>query len=202
MLVVGGASLLCFDFASQFPEEGAKFACDGDLDLVVMELAFSQHAEAMAKASLGAPREFLNPAGGVFLSFGKLCADLWRHTVVGRLLDEDPSGMGVAALANHALPFAATTGVLGGNQPEERHELFGMLEAAEGADFRYRNHGGNELEAFEGHHGINQRFALPILEELKHGFLKAGDAVVMEVDGREVVLEHSVVCGIGQSEVA
>ena len=41
------SSVAGFDFGAELPEEPAEFTGDGDLDLVVMELAFSQRAEAV-----------------------------------------------------------------------------------------------------------------------------------------------------------
>ena len=58
--VVGGVA--GFDLGPEFPKEPAKFPRDGDFDFVVMELAFSQRAEAVAQAHLGGPGEFPHPA--------------------------------------------------------------------------------------------------------------------------------------------
>lgn len=77
-----------------------------------------------------------------------------------------------------------------------------MFEAAEAADFRDGDHGGDELEAFEGHHGFDQWLALPVVEEMEHGGLDAFDALMMEVDGGEVVFEDDVVRGIGKGQMA
>lgn len=198
--VVGGVA--GFDLGAEFPEEPAQFPRDGDFDFVVMELAFSQRAEAVAQAHLGGPGEFFYPTSGAFLSGGELGADLGWDTVVGGLLNEDPAGVGIAAFADAALTFGGAAGVFGGYESEEGHELFGMLEAAEAADLRDGDHGGDELEAFEGHHGFNQWFALPVVEEMEHGGLNAFDALMMEVDGSEVVFEYHIVRGIGKGEMA
>lgn len=148
--------LFGFEAGAEFPDEAGELAGDGGLDLVVMHASFAQHGETVAEAGLGFPGEFLDPAGRVALSLGELGADLWRDAVVGGLFDEQPAGVGVAALADGALFAALAAGVFGGHETEEGHEFLGMLEAAEGADFRHRDHGGDEFEALEGHEPENR----------------------------------------------
>lgn len=79
---------------------------------------------------------------------------------------------------------------------------FGVFEATEGSNLADGDHGGDEFEPFEGHQGVDERFALPGFEKLKHGFFEFDDAVVMEVDGGDVVFEDAIVSGIGKGEVA
>ena len=43
---------------------------------------------------------------------------------------------------------------------------------------------------------------MPIIEKLKHGFFESRYALVVEVDGGEVVLEDAIVCGIREGEVS
>lgn len=194
--------MLGFNAGAEFPEEGGEFTGDADFDFVVVELPFSQGAEAMTEAGLGLPGEVFDPAFCSFLSFGKLGADLGRDAVVGCLLDKDPAGVRVSAFGDSAPALFFAAGVFGRDEAEEGHELFGMFEAAEGSDLADGDHGGDKFKSFEGHHGINEGFALPVLEELKHGLLELGDAFVVEVDGGEVVFEDPVVSGVGKGEVA
>ena len=77
-----------------------------------------------------------------------------------------------------------------------------MCEAAEGADFADRDHGGDQFEALEGHQGLDERLALPAFQELEHCVLEFGDAFFVEVDGGDVVLEHTIVGGVGEPEFA
>jgi len=117
------------------------------------------------------------------------------------LLDEDPAGVRIATLTNAAAALFIATGVFSGDEAKEGHELFGVLEATEGSNFTDGNHGGDELEAFEGHESVDEWFALPVAQELEHRFFEAGDAFVVEVDGGEVVFEDAIVCGIGKFEI-
>ena len=174
-----------------------------------MKFSFSQGVESVTETGLGLPGEFFDPSQGTFLSFGKLGADLGGDAVVGSLFDEDPAGVGIkrsfldgtecspkgegwrkrrsesiSAFGDSSLPFAGAAGVFSGNKAKEGHEFLRVLEAAEGSNFRDGDHGGDELKSFEGHHGINERFALPVLQELKHGFFEFFDALMVEVDGR------------------
>lgn len=167
-----------------------------------MELSFSKGVEAVTEARLGLPGEFFNPALGAFLSLGELGADFGRDAVVGGLFDEDPSCVGVAAFTDSTAALFFAAGAFSGDKAEEGHELFGMFEAAEGSDLRNGHHGGDELEAFEGHEGFDEGLSLPVVEELEHCFFKSEDALVVKVDGGEVVLKDAVVGGIGQGEVA
>mgnify|MGYP001027048004 CR=1 FL=1 len=166
-----------------------------------MDLAFPKGAEAVAESCLGFPGQFLDPALGAFLSFGKLGADLWGNTVVGGLFDEDPAGMRITTFTNSTSALFFTAGAFGRDEAEEGHELFGVFEAAEGADFTDGDHGCDELEAFEGHEGIDEGFALPVAQKLEHCFFESGDALVMEVNGGEVVLEDAIVGGIGKPKI-
>lgn len=166
-----------------------------------MEFAFFEGAEAVAEAGLGGPGEVFNPAINAFLALGELGADFGRNPVVSGLFDEDPASMGIAAFADSALAFARSTGVFGGDEAEEGHEFFGMLKATEGPDLADGDHGGDELEAFEGHHGLDESFALPVFQELEHGFFEFGDAFDVEIDGGEVVFENPVVRGVRESEM-
>lgn len=117
------------------------------------------------------------------------------------LFDEDPAGVWIAAFADAATFLSGATGVFGRDEAEEGHEFFGVLEAAEGADFGDGDHGGNEFEPFEAHESIDEGLALPVLEEIEHGIFKGFDTLGVEVDGGEVVFEDDVVCGVGEGEV-
>ena len=128
-----------------------------------MNLPLSEVVEAVAQSRLGGPGEVFNPGLNAFLTGGELRADLGRDAVVGGLFDEDPAGVGVSAFADAAPTLFFAAGVFGGHESEEGHEFFGMFETAEGSDFGDDDHGGDELEAFEGHEGIDEGFALPVV---------------------------------------
>lgn len=157
--------LLAFDFGSELPDEGTKFTSDGNFDFVVVDLARGEGFVSSVEADLGFPREFSYPACLFFLSFGERGADFGGGSVVGGLFDEEPTSMGVSAFGDGALSSFAPAGVFPGDESEEGHEFFGVFEAAEGSDFGNGDHGGDELEAFEGHEGLDEGFALPLVEE-------------------------------------
>ncbi len=127
-----------------------------------MNLPFSEVAEAVTQARLGGPGEVLNPRSDAFLAGGKLRADFGRDAVVCCLLDEDPEGVGVAAFTDASAALFVAAGVFSGDKAEEGHEFLRVFEAAEGSDFGDGDHGGDELESFEGHEGFDEWFALPI----------------------------------------
>lgn len=68
MLVLGRGFLLRFEAGAQFPDEGAEFARDADLDFVVMELPFAQGVEAVTEAYLSFPGKVLDPGVNAFLA--------------------------------------------------------------------------------------------------------------------------------------
>ena len=72
----------------------------------------------------------------------------------------------------------------------------GLKSQANGFDSTNGDHGGDERESFEGHEGIDEGFALPVAQELEHRFFELGDALVMKIDGGEIVLEDAIVGGI------
>lgn len=154
--------MLGFDLGAEFPDKATEFAGDRDFDFVVMNLAFSKVAEAMTQACLGSPGEVLDPRRGAYLSGGELRADFGRNSVVGRLFDEDPAGVGIATFANSAPALFVTAGVFSRDETEEGHEFLRVLEATEGADFGDGDHGGDELKSFEGHEGFDKGLALPV----------------------------------------
>ena len=54
-LVLRGGALPGFNAGAEFPEEGGEFPGNADFDFVVVELSFSQGAEAMTESGLGFP---------------------------------------------------------------------------------------------------------------------------------------------------
>ena len=196
------ASGVGFDASAQFPEEGTEFTGYGNFDFVAVHPALAQGFESCIEPQLGAPGKLAYPPVCSGLSARELCADFGRFAVVGGLLDEQPACVGVARFADRALAAFGAAGVFGRNETEKSHELFWMLEAAEGADLADGDHGGDDLEAFECHHGIDQRLALPVFQQVEHFGFEFVDALVVEVDDCQVVLEHDVVGAVWELEAA
>jgi len=128
-----------------------------------MELSFAKGTEPVAETSLCFPGKVFDPAGSSFLSLGKLGADFRWDTIVCGLFDEDPTGVRITTFTDLSLSLAGATGVFSRDEPEEGHEFLGVFEAAEGSYFRDSDHGCDEFESFEGHHGIHEGFALPVV---------------------------------------
>ena len=117
---------------------------------------------------------------------------------MGRLFDQQPTRVRISAFANTASTLFVSAGVFGRDQPQEGHELLGVFEAGERSDLGDRDHGGDKLEALEGHQGIDEGFALPIAKELEHFGLQLLDAFVVEVDGGDVFFQDPVVAASGR----
>jgi len=166
-----------------------------------MELAQRAGLVALVKTLLGPPSEVTDPLSVSLLTLGQSGADLGWIAVVGGTLDEDPAGVTVAALGDPALPAFEGAGVFGRDQAEIGHELLGVLETTEGADLRDDDHRRDGFKSLEGHEGVDQRFALPGVEQVGHDLLEVGDPFEDFIDDAEVVLHDEVVHRVGKLEL-
>ena len=90
--------------------------------------------------------------------------------------------MGVARVCDGFLaPFVAA-GRFAGNQPKISHHLAGMIEALESPEFGNRDHGRQELEAFERHERIDSGFKSPTrsrsIMPLSHRWIRSWAALI------------------------
>ena len=70
---------------------------------------------------------------------------------------ERATRMCVAGFRDRTLPASLTTGILRGDQPQEFHELFGIIEACQVAEFSHRGDGHGELHPTQGLEGLDDR---------------------------------------------
>ena len=87
-----------------------------------------------------------------------------------------PAQVGVAALGDGTLFLFAARLVFAGREAEIAHELFGMGEANEVADFGDDHHGRDGLEAAQRHDGVHEGLARPVGALEFHVILDPRDA--------------------------
>ena len=174
------------------PDEAGEFARHGNKDLVAMDASGHEGHEAPVQAVLRGPAHLDDLRGHVVLASREFLADLGRHGVVLRALDEQPARVRVAALGDGALAALVAAGGLRGNQAEIGHEFARVLEAGQRAEFAHRDHGGHDLEAFEGHESFDRRTQPPVDQEIAHGFFATFDPGRGIVDGHEAFLENGL----------
>src|SRR5436309_2329010 len=125
----------------------------------------------------------------LLLAGREFLADLGRQGVVLGALDQEPPLVAVAATGDAAEALARAAGVLHADQAEVGHELAGMSEAVDIAQFADGDHCGDELEAAEGHEGLDSGFEAPGLQEREHGGFDTLNALVAGVNALEIFLE-------------
>ena len=189
-------------FISDLPDHSAQLSCDGDFDFVVMHQAFAQGGKAKIEPVLGRPRDLTNRSRESLLANGEVGSHSWFFAVVGGAFDHDPARMAVTAFGDTSALGFASGGVFAGGEAEVAHELFGMGEADEVADFGYDHHGGNHLKAFEAHDGVDDGFATPVGVEAFHVIFVAGDAFVELIDLADEFFEDDAVGRKWQGEIA
>lgn len=115
---------------------------------------------------------------------------------------QEPTLVAVAAAGNGAQTLMGAAGGLGGDQAEVGHELARVLEAVDVAQFTDGDHGGDELEAAEGHEGLDGGFEAPGIQEQKHGSLDPLDAGMIGSDALKVFFEDGLHGRVRQDQFA
>jgi hypothetical protein len=68
---------------------------------------------------------------------------------------QSATGMRVAGFGDGTLPASLTTRILRGDQAQELHQLFGVIETREVAKFRYCGDGHRTLDSTQGLEGLD-----------------------------------------------
>lgn len=110
-----------------------------------------------------------------------------RQGVMLGAFGEQPADMAVAAAGDGAQALAGPAGVLGADQAQMGHELAGVVEAVDVAQFADGDQGGDPLEAAQGHEGLDGGLEAPGFQEGLHGGFDALDPVVGGIDALEIL---------------
>ena len=188
--------------AQKGPDEGAEFASDGNDNLVAHEAPCSQTHEAGVEPVLGLPAQGAHLRGLSALAIREFFTDLGRRRVMLGTFNEDPPRVGVARFGEGSLaPFVAA-GRFTGNQPKIGHKLAGMIEALESPEFGDRDHGCQELEAFESHQRLDSGLKPPTRKPVDHCRLATLDSLLGGADSHQVVLQDHFHGRMGKHQFA
>lgn len=108
--------------------------------------------------------------------------------------------MGVAALGDGAEAARRTARVLARYEAEEGHELLGMNEASQVAEFGEYGDGGDEFEAAQGGDGGEQRLQPPVRRLVAQRGGEPFDAFVGVAHGAAILGVGDVLRGMGEAD--
>ena len=107
----------------------------------------------MVQTALRFPGDVGDGFGETFLAFFQVGTQACRRTVLPGGFDQGAAGDGVAGFGDAALAALIARGVLAGNEAEIVHQLGGMTEAVEVAEFGDEGGGVQEGESPQRHQG-------------------------------------------------
>ena len=188
--------------AQECPDEATEFTGNGDLGFVALEPAGQQPGESEMEAVLSFPAQGADVRGLAFLAACQFLADLGRQGVVLGTFGEEPALMGVTATGDGPEVLARTAGMLGADQAQVGHKLAGMSEAVYISQLADGDHGGDQLEAAEGHERLDGGLEAPGFQQSGHGGFDAQDTLVGGVDALEIFFEDGFHGGVGQDQFA
>src|SRR5215475_4858462 len=142
-------SLCLWGYSNVFrnsPHKGAQFPGNGDHDLIRIFAFGHQVAIAFTEPHLSLPADSLDRGGELFQAQLEMAADFGWIPVRPGPFDQGTTGMRIAGLGNTTLLPPRPTGIFRGGEPEIIHELAGVLEAREVAQFGHHGHGHCELD--------------------------------------------------------
>jgi hypothetical protein len=132
------------------PHEGNQFACDGHHTQGGIFTASGQFSIALTQPHVGSPTNILAGVGELFQAPLEMTTDLGRRAVRPGTFDPDPTGMAMARFGEAALMPPLATGVLRREQSHLTHEVSGVIEPGEVAQFCHDRDGHGELDTTEG----------------------------------------------------
>src|SRR4029077_2648746 len=118
--------------------------------------------EAFGQTQLCTPGDIAHGFGLTLLPYLKITADARTPTVAPGCLDEDSSGMFVAALGDTALMTGLAAGEFRGHKSQVSHQCAWMREAAWIANLSNDGNGGNEVKAAQTHQRLHQGVHVPL----------------------------------------
>jgi len=186
--------------AQHGPDETAKFPGHSDLGLVALKSASQQADKAVVQTILSLPAQGPNGFRLALLATGKFFADFGRDSVVLGTFGQQPPLMGIAATGDAAQALVRAAGGLCGNQAKIGHELARMSKAVDVAQFANGDHGGDQLEAAEGHESLHRGFESPGFQESEHGAFNALDSSMSGINALKVFFQDGFHCRMGKDQ--
>src|SRR5438093_585059 len=142
---------------SNGPHEGAQFSGNGDNDLIGIFAFGHQLAIAFAEPYLGLPADGLDRCGELLQTQLQVSTDCGRVPVGPSTFDQGMTRMSIPSFGNAALLTTSPTGIFRGRQPQIIHELSGIIEARQVAQFGHRGHCDGELDTPQSLEGLDHR---------------------------------------------
>ena len=154
--------LAWLDLTGDGPDKAGEFAGDGsDGDLGFLFTRAGKMDVAMMQTALRFPGDVGDGLGQTFLAFFQVGTHPRRGTILPGGLDEGAAGDGVAGFGDAALAAFIARGVLAGNQAQIVHQLGGMGEAVEVAEFGDEGGGVEEGESPQRHQSPDNGLPTP-----------------------------------------
>src|ERR1700679_1594852 len=148
---------------SDIPDKAAQLAGDSRGHLVVMNAAGTQPAKSRTKPNLGLPGGCHDVLRLPFESWLQRFANASGKAVVPRRFNQDAPNVRIAGLGEPATVACWPARMLAWDQAEISHQFAGMGEAAQIAEFGDNGHGGQQVDAAQGHQRLDHRQRAPRL---------------------------------------
>ena len=127
------------DLPGNGPDKATQLARHGRHGHLGLLLAHARQVlVAVMQTQLGFPGNVRNGFGQTFLALFQMGTDPRRNTVLPGGFDQGAPGRAVAHFGDATLLAVGAGGVFAGNQPQVTHQLAGVLEAVEIAQFGHQ----------------------------------------------------------------
>jgi hypothetical protein len=143
------------------PYEADEFPGNRDHDLVRVFPVGEQLARALAQPHLCLPADILDDFGLCFEPQLSMPTDFRGVTVGPGALDQSATGMGIPGFGKSSLAASRPTGGFRRRQDHIVHELAGVVEACQVAEFCHCGDGHGALHAGSGLQRLNDRVQTP-----------------------------------------
>src|SRR5215470_18995610 len=188
-----GNTALCFwwhgNLLGNGPHEADQFPRHGDDDLMRIFAFGHQLAIPFAEPYLCLPADGLDRGGELLQAQLEMAADFRWIPIGPGTFDQGTTGMSIASLGHTALLTPRSTRIFRGGESEIMHELSGVLEAREVAQFGYHGHCHRELDPTQGLEGLDDRSEAPALHLFVELEFETAQTFRLFRDGLDVCLK-------------
>jgi hypothetical protein len=182
------------------PHEPNQFSGNGHDHLIGMFASGNESPVTFTEPHLGLPTDILDRFGELFQSQLQMATHLGRIAVGPGPFNESATRMGIARFGNGPLATPCTGGILRGNQPQEFHDLSGIIEARQVSKFGHRGDRDSELHTAEGLKGLDHRVQAPRFDLLLEFVFETLEALGVVVDRTDIFLEDNLLRGCGTDD--
>ena len=151
-----------------------------------------QVAIPFTEPDLGLPADGLDRCGALFQAELEMTTDFGRIAVCPGTFDQGTPGMGIPGLGDAPLLTPPPTGICRGREPKIIHELSGVLEARQVAEFGHRRHRHRALDTAQGLEGLDDRREAPGVHLLMEFEFETAQTFSLCSDGLDVCLKDHV----------